>query len=365
MANGRTSVEVTEALRLLVSAGQTSAGRYMPTTRELSRQHGVSNHTVIKALKTLESEGVLKCEPRHGYRVTARANDPNRGCPIAFLLSSDNLIGGTDSFYSHLGRLIAANASKRGWETVKVVIERDETRSAFERLKQMQCGGVILDTVYPDVLAKARHSGLPTVVVDAWDPTEQFDAVVQDDFGGGELASSYLLSAGHTRIAWLGPNKSTYHAAKRFSGAASAMADAGLSFLHDIRLRFSDPGLAAAARAMLGSPQRPTAVLALWQPMLSALLEAARELGIAPGRDLAIVGWCAEEVHESSYVPLFGKEAAAPAVVWSVASMAAAAVSRLAERRAHPDPGCVRTSIPVRMKTVSNPEGAILIGDER
>ena len=358
MGNGRSSTGVTEVLRKMIDAGRIAPGQYLPTTRELCKQHEVSNHTVIKALKSLEIAGLLKSEPRHGYRVTAQANDPERGCPIAFLLSSGNLIGGMDSFYSHLGRLIADNGNKRGWETVKIVIERDENSGVFERLKQMRCGGVILDTVYPDVLAKAKQSGLPTVVVDAWDPAEQFDAVVQDDFGGGELAAKHLLAAGHKRIAWFGPNKTTYHATKRFSGAMSVLADAGLPFSHDVRLSFSDPKLVASARAMLESAQRPTAVIVLWLPMLSALLEAARELGIVVGRDLDVVGWCAEEVHGSSYAPLFKKEPVAPAVVWSAASMAATAVSRLAERRSHPELNCVRTNIPVSLKMPAKPEGA-------
>jgi hypothetical protein len=95
---------------------------------------------------------------------------------------------------------------------------------------------------------------------------------------------------------------------------------------------------------------RPDAVLALWRPVLRAVVDASRELGLAIGKDIEVMGWCSEEVYDTAFVPLFDGLCVPPAVVWRSRAMAETAVSRLAERRKKPGLPVMRMSIPTRLR---------------
>src|SRR5258708_3724884 len=82
---GRNSSKLLEQLRDSVREGKLRSGDFLPTIRDLSQSHGVAFKTVQRALKALEGEGLLISEPRRGYRIQARAHDPNRGMPLAYL----------------------------------------------------------------------------------------------------------------------------------------------------------------------------------------------------------------------------------------------------------------------------------------
>jgi DNA-binding LacI/PurR family transcriptional regulator len=100
----------------------------------------------------------------------------------------------------------------------------------------------------------------------------------------------------------------------------------------------------------LDRPDRPTAVLALWQEMTSALVAAARQLGLVPGREFEMVGWANEELYESAYLPLFAGGPVPPAVVWSIAEMAGVAVSALKQRRTEPGAPPRHLRVPAKLR---------------
>jgi len=82
---GSTGARLREDLRALIESGRFAGGEFLPPVRELSTRYGVARKTVNRALKVLESDGLVAAEPRQGYRVLARAGDPDQGCPIAFI----------------------------------------------------------------------------------------------------------------------------------------------------------------------------------------------------------------------------------------------------------------------------------------
>jgi DNA-binding LacI/PurR family transcriptional regulator len=186
-------------------------------------------------------------------------------------------------------------------------------------------------------------------MVDAWSPENALDIVVQDNFGGGAAAAGHLMKKGHRRIAWFGPIGESQHSRERYGGAAAALKSGALEFSHQNQVPL-EPAPVEAARRLLEGRERPTGILALWRPTAAALLQAARELGLAVGRDFEMVGWCAEEVYDKGFLELFQGGPAAPAVVWSTAAMADAAIDRLAQRRARPDMEVVQIRIPTRLR---------------
>ena len=82
---GSTGARLREDLCALIESGRFAGGEFLPTVRELSARYGVARKTVNRALKVLECDGLVAAEPRQGYRVLARAGDPDQGCPIALV----------------------------------------------------------------------------------------------------------------------------------------------------------------------------------------------------------------------------------------------------------------------------------------
>ncbi len=61
---------VTASLRERVAAGEWAPGDALPTVAALSAEYGVARATVARALRTLETDGLVRVIPRWGtFRV--------------------------------------------------------------------------------------------------------------------------------------------------------------------------------------------------------------------------------------------------------------------------------------------------------
>jgi len=347
---GRNSSWLAGLLRRKIGTGGMPVGEYLPTVRELSGEHGVSRETARRAIKLLEAEGLVAAEARHGVRVLARVNDPDRGLPVAFVASRPEGPGLWDDFHRMLLAGLQKAAAERGWSLLAVAGVGRSGREVTEQLRDCRVCGIVLDTISPEVVAAVRRLGMPAVMMDAWDPEMSLDAAVQDGFQGALLAAQHLAGRGHRRIGWLGPIAESAQSRERFGGAAAGIAAAGLELVPEFLADTPRAGAPAAARRMLSRPDRPTAVLGLWHEAAAALVRAATELGLRPGSDLDVVGWTPEEQYDTVYRALFDGGAPPATMVWSVAELARAAVARLAERRAKPALAPALIKIPVRLR---------------
>lgn len=64
--------QLVEQVRYLIASGHYNVDDYMPSTRVLAEQVGVSFHTVRKAYQQLEEEGLLEARVGSGFRVRER-----------------------------------------------------------------------------------------------------------------------------------------------------------------------------------------------------------------------------------------------------------------------------------------------------
>jgi DNA-binding LacI/PurR family transcriptional regulator len=336
LKGGPASGGLAAALREGIAAGKFPGGSFIPGERELAKTHSVARMTARRALKTLENEGLVCARPGKGYQVLARANDPDLGAPMAFVLSQENIIGGWEVLYARLSRCLERQAAARGWKIVQYIARRDQMATTLEQIHGTQACGLIVDSAYPEVLSAAAATGLPAVVIDAFSSEAGVDSVVQDDFLGGESAAGYLAARGHKRIAWLGPRFNTYHSRARFGGVVTGLAAHDLGPSSTVHSSLAGDDARAEALKLLSGPDRPTAVIALWRPLFIAIRDAARQLGLKLGRDLELVGWCVAEAYEGDFKALFHEDYAPAAVTWSAAEMVELAVERLAARRSNP-----------------------------
>jgi len=336
-------------LKARISEGQILSGQFLPTERELSAEHGLARMTVRRALRALERDGLVAIEPRHGCRVLSAANDPRRGCPVAHVFSTGPDEAVLDEMHQHIHAALRSVVAARGWSLLEVHMSGRPGAEVLEQLRTARAWGMILDAADPKLLALIRASGMPAVMVDAWDEDSPLDAVLQSSYQGGFLAAQHLLERGHRDIAWFGPVAESSFSRERFGGAAAALAAAGLDLPLSRRVDTAGRDIEAAAIELLSGVDRPRAVLALWSSPAVAIATAASKLGLVPGRDLDLVGWAIGEQYDA-YAAKFAGRPVPPTVVWSSADMARMAVARLADRQANPQLPPMRINVAAKLR---------------
>ena len=347
---GRTSSGFAAQLRTTIARGGVAAGGFLPSERELAEKHKLGRKTVRLALKTLEAEGAIATIPRHGYCVLPPRDERAAAAPAAYVAEfaedAERLTGRSQAQLAEFSWA----ADRRGWPLLVASTRGRSAHEVLEQLKASRAVGTVLDTTDGELIRAVAASGLAAVLVDAWREDVELDSVMQDGHQGGLLAVAHLVARGHRRIAWFGSTLNDAHSKDRFGGFAAGMAAAGLPLEREMCLAVGEPEAQARARELLSRPERPTAAVALWAGLVVPVARAAAELGLAPGRDLDLVGWSMEEVFESSYRPLFQGLPVPPTITWSVRTMAEAALARMAERRQNPGMAALRVRIPVRLR---------------
>ena len=132
--------------------------------------------------------------------------------------------------------------------------------------------------------------------------------VVTDDVEGGRIATRYLVSLGHERVAFIGEDPDNEFgfssSARRELGYRDVLADAGIPIRPEF-VRYVPHDRVAAQRAaaeLLALDARPTAIFAASDVQASGVLEACRSAGIGVPHEVSVVGF--DDVEMSSYIGL-------------------------------------------------------------
>ncbi|HOX05229.1 MAG TPA: GntR family transcriptional regulator [Planctomycetota bacterium] len=345
---GRGAAKVAALLRKKLGTGAFPVGQYLPGIRELARDLDVSPETVRRAMKHLETEHLVRTHARHGFKVTGMANDPARSAPIAYVCSDQP----QDSWSGIPGmRLTALNAcaGKRGWSVTGISAQGRTAEDVVGQLLAARASGIVLDSADERLHAAVAKLGVPTVMADTWLSGSPFDAVTQGNFGGAMQAAEYLVSRGHRRIGWVGPADPGIQGLERWAGALAGLRQHGLEMPARYMVEVRGGKVGPELRDLLAAVDRPTGLIAPWSSCSAEAVRTGMELGLTVGPEFEVVGWCPEESYEH-YLSIFPANRTTPQVVWSVRDMAEACISRLAERRAHPELRITRLNIETRLR---------------
>lgn len=117
-------------------------------------------------------------------------------------------------------------------------------------------------------------------------------SLVMDDEGAARLATQHLIDLGHRRIGFIAGSPEYQLSAWREAGWRTAMQRAGLptAGLREGGDFSYETGMAAAVK-LLGSKQRPTAIIASNDQMAMATLDVAAERGLAVPFDLSVISF--------------------------------------------------------------------------
>jgi DNA-binding LacI/PurR family transcriptional regulator len=350
---GRSSARILTALRQDLESGKYLPGQFIPTQRELSSAFSVSLDTVRRALHALQTEGLLVSHPRHGFCVQARINDPQTGCPLAFLDWNAGPVDAWGSFDRDVLAALRRAADARNWPVLPLSLANRKPQQIIAQLQQARAFGAILTTPDQVAVRAFRSLPLPSIMLDQWVVDAGIDSIMQDGHQAGILAARYLLERGCKRIAWYGFLDTEAHALARFGGAAAMLAAAGQPLTPERcypspRMREGD--FLPSARSLFAGREKPDGVIALWCDNCHAAKRAADEKRLVMGTDYHLVGWTPQEWYEQKFRAGFRGGPVAPAITWSMQTMAETAISRMAERRANPALPPLQIKIPVTLR---------------
>jgi LacI family transcriptional regulator len=187
-------------------------------------------------------------------------------------------------------------------------------RRGIETLLQRQVDGVLYAAMYHRVVQVPKNlRSTPSVLVDARSDDLTVPSVVPDEVQGGYTAVRHLIDHGHRRIGLmvLGEDIPARHG--RTDGYRTALAEVGVPFDPALVVAESTEILGTvwgdvaagyrAARRLLTSEQRPTALFCFNDRMAAGAYRAAAELGLSIPDDLSVVGFDNQELVSEAIYP--------------------------------------------------------------
>jgi len=300
-----------------------------PTLADVAARAGVSTALVSTVIRDVPGasaatrQRILQAAEEIGYRPDARAR----------LLRSNRsrLIGVTfgvqHAFHGDLVSGLYEAADAEGYEiALSAVTPRRDERRAVGSLLQDRCEAMIL--LGPDSPAGylAELAGrCPVVVVARAVSGRGVDVVRTADDEGLQQAVDHLVALGHRRIAHIDGGRAP-GAAQRRRGYRQAMHRHGL----DADILIVPGGLgeedgAEAARQLLATVPRPTAVAVFNDRSATGLLDVFRNAGLSVPQDISVVGFDDSRLARLSHVDL-------TTVAQDAGRMASLAVARAIDR---------------------------------
>lgn len=292
--------EITDALEQEIVQGHRMPGERLPTEEEIATLNGVSRVTAHRAIRELQTRGLVVRQRRWGTVVAERSQVKTKRIGLIF-----DVIDPSNSFpQPGLLRGIQAGLTDE-FSVVLCDSQSDPVREA-ELLTKMseECDGIVLlptsakqNTALLQGLVKRK---LPLVLLDRVPEGVKAPVVLSDNYAITRSAIDHLTDRGHRRIGFLSfykPTVSTvqdrhkaYQDALRVVGVEpqeklARFLAAELEHSHD--RRFGQSVIDAVHRMMAG-PEGATAIFCVQDMFVPEVLEGLQELGKKPFEDVEI-----------------------------------------------------------------------------
>jgi DNA-binding LacI/PurR family transcriptional regulator len=289
-----------------------------PTLQTVADAVGVSRSTVSNAYSRPDQLSpelrakILETAQKLGYSgpdPAARSLRKGRVGAIGVLFSAELSYAFTDPYAVQFLRGLAETAEEHGTGLLLIPLTGDET-TVREALVDGFCAYCVPDW-HPslDVVQERR---LPMVYAE-WreDSDPELLSVGIDDVAAAREAGRHVAAMGHRQVAviahWIGkeaqdgpvrlikPEDAQHHVTReRLMGYRDALAEVGVDWADVVTVsaaRNSREGGAKVAAFVLDRAPRPTAILVAADLLALGVLDALRDRGLRPGRDVSVVGF--------------------------------------------------------------------------
>ncbi len=270
------------------------------TIKDVAKEARVSAATASRALGNY---GYVSDEARRKVLEAAKKLNYNHNLVAKSLRTHRTLIIGyllpdiTNPFYAGIARGIQDVAFEQGYNAIICNNDNDTTKT--ERFLKMfirnRVEGIIYSTPFNKALEGmveiAMKNGIPVVNCYGSTRVKALDVVTGDAEGGCYKVTQYLLSLGHTRIAFLKVLGSGI-SEKRFAGCKRAFEEKGLAMDPELILEANDYSQMSGyltAKNFFSKKNKASALFAFSEQLGIGALKAAREEGIEVPGTLSLV----------------------------------------------------------------------------
>jgi LacI family transcriptional regulator len=285
------------------------------TIRDVAERAGVSIATVSRVMNdhpdvgTETRERVRSVAGELGYTVNgaARALATSRSQLIA-LVTGDGA-GRRELAFTFFGDVIDSvtrHLDEHGYDAI--LLHDDPRRGHAYALRAARHGAeglMIMGTTDPDRIAAAPPA-LPCLGVEARCEGPNHGCVSFDHADGLGLCVRHLYALGHRQLAFLAGPTTVPSAISRRIAFLDETAKLGLAISPE-HIREGDFSPETAYRetcALLAGTLPPTAIVAVSDMVAIAAMQAIRDFGLEPGRDVAVTGYDDLPIASLAYPPL-------------------------------------------------------------
>ena len=270
-----------------------------PTIYDVARAAGVSISTVSNALNRPDRVSketrarIVECIDQLGFVPKSEATTLARK-----QMRRIGVIAPFTSYMSYMARLagVLAEAGTSGFEVATFDSESAATSTTpiLDSLPiKGQVDGLIVMGFELDASVEARLEDrkVPTVVVDA--VSTRFPVVTCDDRESGRIGAAHLLDLGHRSFGYVRERqRGSYRsrADRRLSGFVAELEATPGTQLHIVESGSSFESARTAAHELIGSGNRPSAIMAHSDELAVGVLKAAADLGVRIPGELSVIG---------------------------------------------------------------------------
>jgi LacI family repressor for deo operon, udp, cdd, tsx, nupC, and nupG len=282
-----------------------------PKIGDVARRAGVSTATVSRALATPEKvtretrDLVLKAVEEIGYVPNNAARNLRTSRTRTVLVV---LLDITNVFFTRIIRGLSEILIRHGYSVIiaETAHDRERARIITAQINAGRVDGMLVTNgrVLSSLYDLRRSLRVPTVGLGEQIPGGQVPYVTTDNRGAADAMTSYLISLGHRRIAYVGGPEGNLVEIDRRAGYRAALERAGIAYDADIAQfgAFSLGSGEAAGRAMLTWPTLPDAVFCCSDTMAMGVIRVLTAAGVAVPHQVSVAGFDDIDFAEA-YIP--------------------------------------------------------------
>ena len=272
----------------------------MKTIKDIARAAGVSTSTVSKALngygdvgaQTAEKIRKIAQEMNYLPDAAARVLKTNRSYNIGIVFEDGTESGLTHEYFSHILNSAKNELENHGYD-ITFIGGKVGGNSFLSHCRYRKVDGVLIASVdfHNPQVVELVNSEIPTITIDY-----QFDShscVMSDNVQGAYDLVKYLVSMGHSRIAFIHGERTSV-TIKRLSGFNKAAREFGLNipaeYIRESRYHNIERTM-KEAEEILALPNRPSVLMFPDDYTAIGCRPLFEKLGVRIPEDLSITGY--------------------------------------------------------------------------
>ncbi|OJF94728.1 LacI family DNA-binding transcriptional regulator [Alkalibacterium sp. 20] len=271
----------------------------MVTIYDIADHTGYSIATVSKALnnkkvsekarrKILDAVEELHYTPNSSARTLAT----NKSWMIGVVFGENLGSGIAHPFFGQVIEGFKKHAELYNYDLLFVSRHMGLQQETYKHLSHRGVDGVVIVQSHGEDEIKKLDHMIPTVYIDR--PTNESGTVYSDNQSGSRLAVNHLVENGHTKIAHIMGNQTTFPGIERATGFKKAMHEHGLPVREEYLVDggfYSQAGGREAMIRLLSLKDKPTAVYVGGDEMAIAAMKVTKESGLKVPEDISFIGF--------------------------------------------------------------------------